>query len=189
MATTSDLRSGNIIRYQGELYEVTEWQHVSPGNWRAFVRLKLKSLKTGKVIEDRVRAGSELDIVRLEIVPVQFLYRDGNDYVFMDTGTFEQTILTSDQIGESGNFITENMEVGLVYDGTNFLRVDVPTFVNLKVVQAEEHVRGNTATDLSKVVKLETGATVGVPNFIKEGDTIRIDTRTGYYVDRAKENG
>ncbi|MSP13920.1 MAG: elongation factor P [Chloroflexi bacterium] len=189
MASTTDLRTGNVIRYQGELYEVTEWQHVSPGNWRAFVRLKLKSLKTGKVIEDRVRAGSELDIVRLEIIPVQFLYRDGNDYVFMDTGTFEQTMLTSDQVGETSNYIPENMEVGLVYDGTKFLRIDVPTFVNLKVVQAEEQMRGNTATDLSKTVKLETGATVGVPNFIKEGDVIRIDTRTGLYVDRVKEIG
>ena len=186
MATTSDLRTGNIIRYNDELVEVVEYQHINPGNWRAFVRLRLKSLRTGRVIEDRVRAGSEIDLVRVDRRSMQLSYRDGDDFVFMDPETFEQITVSKDMVGDKIRFLRENDSAYVVMECENLLGVDLPTFVILKVAETTSAVRGDTATNVTKSATLETGAVITVPAFINQGDSLKIDTRTGDYIERVK---
>jgi len=187
MATTQDLRTNIIIRHNGVLHRVVEFHHHAPGNWRAMVILKLKNVQTGKVIEDRVRAGADIEIVRVDKRPMQFLYRDGDSYNFMDTETFEQIEIPGDTIGDPAKFLKEsdNADV-LFYDDNQILGVDVPMFATLKVTEASTALRGDTATNVNKLVTLETGAVVQVPAFVTEGDTIRVDTRTGDYIERVK---
>jgi elongation factor P len=188
MATTSDLRKGILIRYNNDVWKVVEYQHIAPGNWRAMVRMKLKNLNNDKVIEDRVRAGDDIDIVQSEIRPVQYLYHDGDRYHFMDTETYDQIELSEDMVGDAAQFMKENDTVNLlVLDGNHIAGVELPTFVTLKVIQADVAVRGDTATSVLKNVTLETGTVIQAPNFIKEGDVLKIDTRTGEYTERAKE--
>jgi len=188
MPTTSDLRRGILIRYNGDVWRVLEYQHIAPGNWRAMVRMKLKNIQNGKVIEDRVRAGDEVDIVQSELRPSQFLYRDGNRFHFMDTETFEQVELDEDMVGDAAQFLRENDVVNLlVLDGNHIAGVELPIFVTLKVVSAEVAVRGDTATNVMKNVTLETGAVIQAPAFVKEGDVLKIDTRSGEYIERVKE--
>lgn len=188
MATTSDLRRGQLIRYNGTLYRVIEYEHISPGNWRAFVRLRLKNFENGKITEDRVRAGSEIDVIATDSRPAQFLYSDGTHYHFMDTENFDQVELAVDVIGETMQFVKENESVTLLKsENGQVLDVELPTFVVLRVTQADASVRGDTAGNVLKKVTLETGAIVDAPAFVKEGDLLRIDTRTGAYVERAKD--
>jgi elongation factor P len=185
MATTSDLRTNIIIRWNGQLHRVTEFHHHAPGNWRAMVIMKLKNMQTGKTIEERVRAGSEIDIVRVEKRPMQFLYRDGDTYHVMDTETFEQLEIPAETMGDAAQFLKENEMVDvLFYDDDKILGVEAPIFVELKVVDAPVAVRGDTATSVNKTVTLETGATIQAPAFINVGDTLKIDTRTGSYIER-----
>ncbi len=157
--TTADFYNGMVIRYNGDLYTVVDFHHVSPGNWRAFVRAHLKNLRTGRVIEQRFRAGEEVEDVRVEHQNWQFLYIDGDDYVFMNTETFDQRPVQKERLGD---------------------------FVELEVVSAEPGVRGDTATNVTKPATLETGAVINVPLFVNPGDKIRVDTRTGQYVSRVK---
>ena len=188
MATTSDLRRGMLIRYNGALQRVVDYQHISPGNWRAFVRLRLKNFDNGKITEDRVRAGSEIEIVTVETRDAQYLYSDGSMYHFMDTENYDQIALPADVVADQMKYVKENDNVQLlVMEGGQILDVEVPTFVTLQVVAASAAVRGDTATNVLKKVTLETGAELQAPAFIKEGDLLRIDTRTGEYVERAKE--
>ena len=187
MATTSDLRTGIIIRYNGQLQRVVEFHHHAPGNWRAMVIMKLKNMQTGKVIEDRVRAGSDIEIVRVEKRPMQFLYREGDLFHFMDTETFEQIAIAEDTIGDAARFLKDGEMVDvLFFDDNQIMGVEVPFFIALKVTEATTAVRGDTATNITKPVTLETGAVVQVPAFVNEGDTVRIDTRTGEYIERVK---
>jgi elongation factor P len=184
--TTSDLRNGIVLRYNGELHQVTEFQHVAPGNWRAFVRLKLKNMRTGKTFEDRVRAGADIDIVRIEAREMQFLYREGNDFVFMNTETYDQISISAEQVGEGARFLKENDNANLIYDveRENLIGVELPIFVELAVTETTIAVRGDTATNVTKPATLETGAVIQVPGFINEGDVLKIDTRTGEYITR-----
>jgi elongation factor P len=187
MATTSDLRTNIIIRYNGVLHRVVEFHHHAPGNWRAMVMLKLKNMQTNKVIEDRVRAGSDIEIVRVEKRPMQYLYRDGDSYHFMDNETFEQIEIPGDTIGQPAQFMKESeMADVLFFDDEQILGVEVPLFVTLKVTEAATAVRGDTATNITKPVTLETGAVVQAPAFVNEGDVLKIDTRTGEYIERMK---
>ena len=169
MATTSDLKTGNIIRYNDDLCEVIEYQHINPGNWRAFVRLRLKSLKTGRVVEDRVRAGSEIDLVRVDRRAMQLSYRDGDDFVFMDPETFEQIMVTKAMMGDKARFLRENDSAFVVMEGENLLSVDLPTFVVLKVAETMNAIRGDTATNVTKAATLETGGIITVPSFVNQG--------------------
>jgi elongation factor P len=175
-----------LIRYNGQLVRVVEYQHIAPGNWRAMVRMKLKNFETGKVIEDRVRAGSDIDVINTETREATYLYKDGSNYHFMDTGDYEQIMLPEEVVGDQMKWVKENDNVALlVQDNGKILDVEVPNFVTLKVVQADSVVRGDTANTVLKNVTLETGAIVQVPAFIKEGDVLRIDTRDGQYLERA----
>ncbi|MCE2851867.1 MAG: elongation factor P [Roseiflexaceae bacterium] len=187
MATTSDLRTNLIIRWNGQLHRVTEFHHHAPGNWRAMVIMKLKNIQSGKTIEERVRAGEDIEIVRVDKRSMQFLYREGDNFVFMDNESFEQIELVADTIGDGAEFLKDGMECDILfYDENKILGVEVPIFVELIVTESTTALRGDTATNVNKQVTLETGARITVPAFINEGDILRIDTRTGSYIERVK---
>ena len=186
MATTSDFRPGMTIRMDGDLWTVVEFQHVNPGNWRAFVRAKLKSLKSGKVVETRFRAGEAVDPVRIETKGFLYLYHDGNGYIFMDKETYDQISVDEETIGEGAHFLKENETVAIAFNGSEIISVEIPITVELKIVETVPGVRGDTATGAQKPAKVETGAMINVPLFINEGDMIKVDTRTGNYVERVK---
>lgn len=186
MPTTSEIRNGLIIRYNGELQSVVEFHHVSPGNWRAFIRTRLKNLRTGRVQEVHLRSGEEIDIVRVEHRSCQYLYQDGEEYIFMNTETYDQFPLPTDMLGDSAKFLQEGMVVEALFDGERVVGVELPTFINLEVTYTEQAVRGDTATNVLKAATVATGATVNVPLFVETGDIIKIDTRTGEYVERVK---
>jgi elongation factor P len=186
MATTSDLQRNMLIMYNGAIHRVIEYQHSNPGNWRAFVRLRLKNFQTGKVIEDRVRAGAEIEIITTQTRSAQFLYRDDEMFHFMDNESFDQISLPVESVGDRMTFVKENDSVDLLLlENGTVLDVEPPTFSILTVTQADVAVRGDTANNVQKNVTLETGAVVKVPAFVNEGDKIRVDTRSGEYVDRA----
>jgi len=186
MPSTSDFRPGLVIKYNSELWTVVEFQHVNPGNWRAFVRTKLKNLKSGKVIENRFRAGEAVEIIRIERKEYQFLYHDGNGYVFMDKETYDQITVAHEQIGDGAEFLKDGESVDILFNGTDITGIELPITVELKVTETVPGVRGDSANAGTKPAKVETGATVNVPLFINEGDILKIDTRTGGYIERVK---
>jgi elongation factor P len=186
MPSTSDFRPGLVIKYNNEPWTIIEFQHVNPGNWRAFVRTKLKNLKSGKVIENRFRAGEAIEIIRIERKEFQFLYRDGSGYVFMDKNTYEQLTVQPEQIGEGAAFLKDGESVDILFNGPDITGIELPITVELRVVETVPGVRGDSANAGTKPAQLETGATVNVPLFINEGDLLKIDTRTGDYIERVK---
>jgi elongation factor P len=186
MPSTSDFRPGLVIKYNSELWTVVEFQHVNPGNWRAFVRTKLKNVKSGKVIENRFRAGEAIDIIRIERKEFQFLYRDGSGYHFMDKDTYDQMSVSEDVIGVGAKFLKDGESVDILFNGTDITGIELPITVELKVIETVPGVKGDSANPGTKPAQVETGATVNVPLFISEGDLLRIDTRTGGYIERVK---
>lgn len=186
MPTTSDFRPGMVIRYNNDLWTVVEFQHVNPGNWRAFVRTRLKNIKSGKVVENRFRAGEAIDVVRIERKQYQFLYRDSAGFVFMDNETYEQIPVSDEVVGEGARFIKEGETVDILFDGSEITGMELPITVELAVVETVPGVKGDTASAGTKPAKVETGAAVNVPLFINEGDVLKIDTRTGEYLERVK---
>jgi elongation factor P len=186
MSDTSDFRNGLIIKFKNDLYSIVEFQHVKPGKGGAFVRSTLKNLKTGKVLDNTFRAGEGVEVVRVEKRKYQYLYREGNFLVCMDNDTYEQINIAMELFGDGVDFLKESEEVDILFNGVEIINVEIPIFVNLKVVETEPGFRGDTATGANKPAKLETGATVNVPLFINEGDVLKIDTRVGGYVERVK---
>ncbi len=186
MPSTSDFRPGLVIKYNNEPWTIIEFQHVNPGNWRAFVRTKLKNLKSGKVIENRFRAGESIDIIRIERKQFQYLYRDATGYVFMDQENYEQMAVQKEQIGDGADFLKDGIVVDILMNGSDITGVELPITVELAIVETVPGVKGDSANPGTKPAKVETGATVNVPLFINEGDSIKIDTRTGGYIERVK---
>lgn len=186
MATTADFRPGMTIRMDGNLWTVVEFQHVNPGNWRAFVRAKLKSLKSGKVVDIRFRAGEEVDQVRVEQKEFQYLYSDAEGLHVMDKETYEQIHVPNETVGTGVKFLKESETIQILLNGPDIISVEIPVNVELKVVETPPGVKGDTATGAQKPATLETGAVVYVPLFINEGDTLKIDTRNGAYLERVK---
>ena len=186
MPTTSDFRPGLVIKYNSEPWTVLEFQHVNPGNWRAFVRTKLKNIKSGKVIENRFRAGESIEIIRIERKEYQFLYRDGSGYVFMDKETYDQLTAAPEQVGDGAVFLKEGESVEILMNGPEITGVELPITVELRVLETVPGIKGDSATAGTKPAKVETGATVNVPLFINEGDLVKVDTRTGGYIERVK---
>ena len=187
MYSTSDFRRGLKIQFKGEPYIIVEFQHVKPGKGGAFVRTRLKSLVSGRVLEETFRSGEKLERPDLEEKNVQYLYFDTQDgYVFMDEGSYEQLHLTADQVGDSRFYLLENMSLTLNLYQSRPIGLDFPTTVNLQVVQSDPGLKGDTATGATKPATLSTGLVVQVPLFINEGDLLKIDTRTGEYIERAK---
>ena len=186
MADTSDFRTGLIIKFKNDLYTLVEFQHVKPGKGGAFVRSTLKNLKNGKVIDNTFRAGEGIEIVRVERRKYQYLFRDADFLVCMDNDTYEQINVPKSLFGGAVDFLKESEEVEILFNGTEIISVDIPIFVNLKVTETEPGFRGDTATGANKPATLETGAVVNVPLFINIGDTLRVDTRIGGYMERVK---
>ncbi len=186
MADTSDFRNGLIIKFKNDLYSIVEFQHVKPGKGGAFVRSTLKNLKNGKVLDNTFRAGESIEIVRVDRRKYQYLYRDGDFLVCMDNDTFEQINVPVEYFGDGVGYLKESEEVDMLFNGTEIINVEIPIFVTLKVIETEPGFRGDTATGANKPAKLETGATINVPLFINVDDILKVDTRTGGYVERVK---
>jgi elongation factor P len=184
LADTSDFRNGLIMRIEGQLYSIVEFQHVKPGKGAAFVRTKLKKIPEGSVIDKTFRAGEKIDPVRVERHTYQYLYRSDDLYYVMDLETYEQIPLAKELLEDVLPYLKESMEISVLLDGDNPLTVELPTFVELEVKETEPGVRGDTAQGGSKPATLETGAIVNVPLFVEMGDVLKIDTRTGKYIER-----
>ena len=187
MASTADIRNGAVILYKNKRMKVIEFQHVKPGKGGAFVRTKLKDIQSGKIIDETFNAGHKLEFIRVEAKSMQFLYVDGENHIFMDNETFEQINVITKSIGNKKNFLTAGAVVDLLFDEDEVLDVRLPSHVILEVLNTEPGFKGNTATGANKPATLETGYVLNVPLFIDEGDKLRIDTRTGEYVERSKE--
>lgn len=188
MATTADFKNGLCLEYNNDLFTIVEFQHVKPGKGPAFVRTKLKSLTTGKVIENTFSAGHKITTARVERRPHQFLYKDDLGYHFMDSNTFEQIAINESMI-DNYQLMKDGQEVEVIYHAEKeaILGCELPQFVELVITYTEPGLKGDTATNASKPATLETGAEIQVPLFINEGDKIRIDTRTNSYSERVKE--
>jgi elongation factor P len=182
--STAEFRKGLKIELDGQPYNIVEFQHVKPGKGGAFVRTKLKHLRLGRVVDRTFRAGEKVGLVEYEQRSMQFLYKDDN-FHFMNLDTYEQIALSADVVGEAANWLKETMEVEVFVINGDPAGVDVPNFVELEVVKTDPGLRGDTASGGSKPATLETGAVVQVPLFIDQGEVLRIDTRTGAYIERA----
>jgi elongation factor P len=188
MASTSDIRKGLCIRYNNDIYKIIEFLHVKPGKGPAFVRTKLKSVSTGKVLDNTFSGGSKIEDVRVETRSYQFLYAEGENYHFMNTDDYNQITLQESSL-DAPDLLKEGEVVTILFNTEDSmpLSVDMPASVILEVTYTEPGVKGNTATNATKPAKVETGANVNVPLFINEGDKIKIDTEKGAYMERVKE--
>ena len=184
MADTSDFRNGMVMRLDGKLYSIVEFMHVKPGKGGAFVRTKLKEIPDGSVINKTFRSGEKVEEVRVERRKHQFLYEKNGLYHMMDLQDYSQITLSESLLENELKFMKENMELDILFDGDIPIEVSMPIFVELKVAEAEPGVKGNTAQGGSKNVVLETGTELDVPLFIEEGDLLKIDTRSGEYIER-----
>ncbi len=185
--STAEFRNGLKLEIEGEPYIVVEFQHVKPGKGGAFVRTKMKSLKTGNVIDRTFRSGEKVNTPELEERTMQYLYAADKDRVFMDTTNYEQITMNEAQLGENLNYLKENMEIKVLYHKGRPINVDIPMFVELMIARTEPGVRGDTASGGSKPATLETGAVVKVPFYLNEGEIVKIDTRTGTFIERVKQ--
>jgi len=185
MISTNDFRTGLTIELNGDPCQVIDFQHVKPGKGAAFVRAKIKNLKNGSVTELTFRAGEKVPKAILDRRQMQYLYYDGENYVFMDNENFEQIFLTQEQLDGAEKFLKENMECQVMLYQGKVLGVDLPNTVELEVIETEPGIKGDTASGGSKPAKLETGLVVQVPFFVNTGDILRIDTRSGEYIERA----
>lgn len=184
MITAGDFRNGITFEFEGNVYQVVEFQHVKPGKGAAFVRTKMKNVMTGGVVERTFNPTEKVEPARIERKEMEYLYEDSGLYYFMDQETYEQMPLSADQLGDALKFVMENMTVKILSYKGNVFAVEPPTFVELTVTETEPGVKGNTATNVTKPATVETGATITVPMFVNEGDRIRIDTRSGEYMER-----
>lgn len=184
MADTSDFRNGFVIELDGQMFSISEFQHVKPGKGAAFVRTKLKNVETGRVIDKTFRSGEKVTEVRLETHGYQYLYNDGDLYTFMHTETFEQIALPKEALTDAIPYLKENDTVSILMRGEKPVTIEVANHVELLITQCDPGVRGDTAQGGTKPATLETGLTVQVPLFVEEGETIRVDTRTGEYMNR-----
>ncbi len=182
--STSDFRNGLKIELDGDPYLMIEFQHVKPGKGGAFVRTKLKHMSTGRVLDRTFRAGEKVTAAQVEQKQMQFLYRDGDYYYFMDTGTYEQTHLQRAQLGDATELMPENVIITMLFNKGKSMGIELPNFVELKVVETDPGLRGDTSSGGSKPASMESGAVIQVPLFINIGDTIRIDTRSREYIER-----
>lgn len=182
--STAQFRKNLKIEIDGEPYTIVDFQHVKPGKGGAFVRTKIKSLISGRVLDMTFRSGEKVDVPDLEEKKMSYLYRDENGYCFMDTQTYEQMTLTEDHVGDALGYLKENVEVEVLLHNGVPIGVELPMFMELEVVETDPGLKGNTASGGSKPAKLETGVTIQVPLFISVGEVVKVDTRTGDYIER-----
>ena len=186
MYSTADFRRGLKIEWEGTPYIIADFQHVKPGKGGAFVRTKIKNLINGRVTDQTFRSGEKVDRPDLQEKDMQYLYAEGDQYCFMDNESFEQVYLTAEQLGDGKDFLQDNLNLKVFYYKDQPITIDLPTFVELTVAHTEPGFKGDTASGGSKPATMETGAVIQVPLFIEVGDRLKVDTRTGSYVERLK---
>lgn len=186
MATTSDIKNGAVILHKNKRMKIVEFLHVKPGKGPAFIRTKLKDISSGKLIDETFNAGVKLEFLKIEARKMQFLYKDSDSHIFMDNDTYDQLSIMSELIGTKNNFLIEGMNIDLLFDGDEVLDLRLPAHVNLKVINTEPGVKGNTATGATKPAVVQTDYILQVPLFIEENDILKIDTRSGEYIERVK---
>ena len=184
MAKASEVKSGNVLRYNGELVAVEEFIHRTPGNLRAFYQARMRNIRTGKIVEYRFRTDEEVEIARVETNDYQYLYDDGEFFVVMDNNTYEQFNIPKTLFGESARFLKDGMNV--VVESDEPIMANTPNTVELEITYTEPAVKGDTSTNALKMATVETGVEIRVPLFINEGDKVKVDTRTGDYIERVK---
>jgi elongation factor P len=184
LINATEIRKGMVVRMDDELYLVTEYEHIAPGNWRAIVQAKLRNIKQGNTVQRRFRSSDKLETVFLESKVMEYLYKQGDSYCFMDTESYEQVMLPAELVEESMPYVALNSQVRIAFYDGKPLSVDLPASVVLKVVETEPGARGNTVTNVFKPAKLETGLVVKVPLFINIGDKLKVDTRTREFISR-----
>lgn len=180
-----DLRPGMAVIFNGQLHLVTEFQHVTPGNWRAMIQTTMRNLKTGKSIKNRFRPQDAVEQVLLESKPCQYLYHDQGLYYFLDLEDYHNHGISSENVGDKSHFLAENLEVKLLIHDGKVVDLELPASVFLKIIETQPGNRGDTVTNVSKLAKVETGYDIQVPIFIKQGEVIKVDTRTGNYLGRS----
>src|SRR5271163_3826375 len=185
MPSANDLRKGMAINYNGDIAVVLDTQHRTPGNLRAFVQATLRSIKTGKTSDVRFSSTEKIEVVPMMTRKMDFSYKDGEDFVFSDPETYETTTLTSEMLGEAKNYLVENGTVTVTFVDDKAVSIEMPSSVILTVSDAPEGIRGDSSNNVQKAIVLETGISVQVPLFIKTGEKIKVDTRTGKYMERA----
>jgi elongation factor P len=184
VATTNDLKNGMVLNIEGQLWSVVEFQHVKPGKGPAFVRTKLKAVLSGKVVDKTFNAGTKVETANVDKRDMQFLYKDGDDFVFMDASTYDQIHVPAETVGDSARFMLENQDaVVALHDGTP-LYVELPASVVLEITYTEPGLQGDRSTGGTKPATLETGADIAVPLFLETGTKVKVDTRTGDYLGR-----
>ncbi len=184
MISVNDLKTGLTLQLDNGLWSVVEFLHVKPGKGAAFVRSKLKNVETGQVVEKTFRAGEKVAKAMLDRREMQYLYKEGSEYVMMDNETYEQLQIPEDHIGDGIKYLKENMVVQVLMHDSRIIGIDIPAHVELEVIDTPPAEKGNTAQGGTKPAKLETGAVVNVPFFVQNGDIIRVDTRSNEYLDR-----
>lgn len=186
MATTQDLSRGMFLRHNGQLCQVIDYQHTMPGKGGAFYKVTMKNAISGKSMDHRFRSGETIEAVRVDQKEMQYLYKDGENLVLMDTETYEQLGIPETMIGDQMKFIKEEMMLQVYLDDGNPILAEAPNHVVLEITYSEPGVKGDTANNPLKAATLETGAEINVPLFVKQGEKVKVDTRTGEYVERAK---
>lgn len=184
MVSTSDFRNGLNILVDGEPYQITWFQNHKPGKGGAVMRVKLRHLKKGGTIERTFKSGEKFEALSVTRQKKQYLYKEGENYNFMDMNTYDQISVSPDILGDLANYLKENLEVEAVYLEAELIGIDLPIIIEMTIAEAEPGVKGDSVSNMTKMAKLETGADIRVPLFIKEGDRIKVDTRTGEYVER-----
>ncbi len=187
MATTADVNIGSFIRYNGDICQIMEWQHRTPGNLRAFYQGKMRNLRNGKLAENRFRSGETVELLRVEIHELQYLYREGDNLVCMDQETFDQKYVPAALFGEAIRFMKEEMIVQVGFESDTPIFARPPKVVELEVTYTENVVKGDTSNKVMKAATLAGGAEVSVPSFVEIGTIVRVDTETGEYMDRVKK--
>ena len=185
MINATDIRKGLIIKIDGELFSVSGFQHVTPGKGRAHMQVSIKSLKQGNVTQKRFRSTDKVEDVFLEHIDMEYLYKDGEDFCFMNTENYEQVLLTKEVLGDTMLYITPNSKVKVSFYEGNTVGIELPASVTLKIIETDPGTKGDTVTNVFKPAKLETGHIIKVPPFINPGELVKVDTRTGQFLGRA----
>ncbi|HLT87907.1 elongation factor P [Sphingobacterium arenae] len=186
MSKASEVKSGNILRFNGELVTVEEYIHRTPGNLRAFYQARMRNVRTGKLVEYRFRTDEEVEIARVETNDYQYLYDDADFFVVMDNNTFEQFNIPKGLFGDAARFLKEGMNVLVAFESEDPIMASLPASVELEITYTEPAVKGDTSTSALKNATVETGVEIRVPLFINQGDKVKVDTRTGDYIERVK---
>ncbi len=187
MASTADFRNGMVFKFKNDLYQIVEFQHVKPGKGGAFVRTKLKNVVTGRILDNTFRSGEKVDEVRLEARTMQFLYMEGEAYVFMDNETYDQVNMTADNLGDDViKYLKEGIDYKVLFNEGTPLLVETPNFMELEITHTEPGDKGDRVSAATKPATLETGAVVQVPLFVNSGEIVKVDTRTSEYLERVK---